>query len=84
MAENDGKVNARWIGPGGYKLLDGTDLAPGTTVVRVGVFELLSDHWEPADAAAKKALAAHLKLVEGDDSPDEPQPDPQTAPEGDD
>lgn len=43
-------IDAVWIGPGGYKLVDGTVLEPGQTVVSVPEFEAEeSDNWLPVE-----------------------------------
>ena len=47
-------VDARWVGPSGYTLVDGTSLEPGVTVCKIGHGEAsASDHWEVVDASEK-------------------------------
>lgn len=90
MTDEIQKYKATYTGPPGHVLLDGTELIPGETIVEVGAFELESDYWQPANAAAKKALAAHQKATGTEEAPaDEPEAeapeasDTTTTPEGD-
>lgn len=48
------RVKARWVGPAGRALIDGTKLVPGETVAQITAYELEnSKHWEPAGGAKK-------------------------------
>lgn len=54
-------VEARWVGPAGYQLFDGTILGPGVTVEMTRGEAQASDNWEIVDkterARAEKAAA---------------------------
>lgn len=50
-----GKIDAKWIGPWGYKLPDGTELIPGETVRPVPEDQANDDpYWSPVELPKPK------------------------------
>lgn len=51
----NGKIKARWVGPGEVSLPDGTHLVPGETVYEISEGEAReSDNWQPVVAEKPK------------------------------
>jgi hypothetical protein len=62
-------VDARWVGPAGMVLVDGTNLEPGVTVVQISEGEATeSDNWEIVAPTSKRSSSTTVEAntSEGD------------------